>query len=482
MILETVKIQKMGPKLGLYFSKFHFPKGKLVEINVSKENRSKIFLTKFNRLIVLRKNIVNYLRLKSGDKINLDINEKNNLNRSKEFLLNEKIDMLALIPESTSKNYKIFATGFKKKNEEWLRIWYSHERGSGKQVEIRRYANIEILGSMLGQYQAEGTKFKNTDNKISVEFVNKLINENKEFFDSLMSLGISKNMVKFKYIYNPKKISRQTVNKHLNEFNEKFNFPIDIYKNNSKGYGFVSTVRSVLLSEIIINCMNSIREFLSSNPIISGNHKKLAESFFAKLLCGDGTLDVRCNRRKFPDLKIKIVDCDKKHLQDYSRLMENLGFKARIYEQYINVCSSCSFLNLIKLYNINAFENTINRNKLIVAIALMFRGRRIKTYLRFLDLISKESYSAVYISKKYEVSYQAAHDWLNNKMREGFIERIDSSLWRFTDKGKELVHSLICWRKNYENLVKKKEIEDPSALLESLKIKKMSKKINKSGQ
>jgi len=59
MKLENVKILKMGNKLGIWFSKFYFPKGSQVQIKIIKENKEKTFLAKFNRLITLRKGIEN---------------------------------------------------------------------------------------------------------------------------------------------------------------------------------------------------------------------------------------------------------------------------------------------------------------------------------------------------------------------------------------------------------------------------------------
>ena len=39
MKLENVKIHKMGNKFGIYFSKFYFPKGSLIQIKIIKGDK-----------------------------------------------------------------------------------------------------------------------------------------------------------------------------------------------------------------------------------------------------------------------------------------------------------------------------------------------------------------------------------------------------------------------------------------------------------
>lgn len=473
MKFNNIKIHKMGPKLGFWLSNFYFPKGCLVEINVTKEFKQKNFLTRYNKVIVIRKDIIKFLNLRHLDLINLEIVQIWNLKRKNELFLNDKIDMLSLIPEYTSRDYEIFVTKFEKNNQDYLRIWYSHQRGSGRQIEIRRFMDIEDIGSLLGQYQAEGTKYKNTNKKFRVQFVNKLVKEHEEFSDILLNFGIPKDMFKFNFNYNPNKISKNQVKRNIYEFHSLLNYHVKLTPRNCLGIGFILGIGNSLLTEIIINSLNKIRKLLAEENKYKNYEQTLANCFFAKLLTGDGTLDASTKRKNFPRLKIKIVDEDLNYLRDYCRIMENLGFKPKIYTNYINVASACSFKNLLYLYQIKAFSNTNNWNKLLVSIELCLTGRRISTYSRFLDLIAYDFFNCKFIATKYSVSLQAAREWLVNKCKEGLIIKVNKSDWTLSDEGKKIATLLMEWKKDYTNLINEKIIEDPIELLESLKFKKL---------
>jgi hypothetical protein len=474
MKFGNIKVNKMSTKLGLGLSKFYFPKGCLVEINITKGFKQKVFLTKYNKVIVIRKDIIKFLDLKYLDLINLEIVKINNVKRTNELFINNKIDMLSLIPERTSRGYEIFVTKFEKNNQDYLRIWYSHERGSGRQIEIRRFMNIESIGSLLGQYQAEGTKHKKTNAKFRVEFGNKLVEEHREFMNVLLKLGVPRDMFKFYFGFNPNKISKKQVEKYVNQFKFVINYPVKLIANNSsKGIGFRLVVRNTLLTEIVINGLDKIRKLLVEKNDYTANRQNLGNCFFAKLLTGDGTLDVNSKRKNFPRVKVKIVDGDYNYLRDYYKIMGNLGFKPKIYPKYINVVSACSFKNLLYLYQIKAFSNTNNWNKLLVSIMLCLRGRRINTYYRFLDLIAYDLFNCKHIVTKYSVSYQAAREWLINKCKEGLIVKVNKSDWALSDEGKYISNLLMRWKKDYTNLINEKRIEDPTELLESLKFKKL---------
>ena len=310
MKFNNIKVLKMGNKLGIWFSKFYFPKGSLVQIKVIKENKEKIFMTKFNRMITLRRATEKFLNLKYQDLITIELDEIKNTEKSRDLFYEDKIDMLSLIPDKTSRGFEIIVTEFDKNNEKWLRIWYSHERGSGQQLEIRRLVEIDTLGSLLGQYQAEGTKHKRTI-KFSLEFTNKIIPEHQEFIAFLLKLGISKDAFEFRFTYNPNRLSEEEMINHVKRFETIVGCKIKISQGTSKGIGFRTVIRNTLLTEIVLNSLDKIRDILTNESKYTLNQQELANNFLAKLLTGDGTLDVRCTRRDFPDISIKIVDTDK---------------------------------------------------------------------------------------------------------------------------------------------------------------------------
>ena len=471
MKLENVKVHKMGNKLGIYFSKLYFQKGNLVQIRIIKEDKQKEFLTKFNNVITLRREIENFLHLDYQDLITLEIQEIKNSERTEELFHEDKIDVLFLIPERTSKGYEIFVNEFIKNNENWLMIWYSHERGSGQQLEIRRFAEIESFGSLLGQYQAEGTKHKNT-NKFNVEFTNKIIPEHQEFIASLSKLGIPKDSFEFRFTYNSNRISEEEMINHVKSFETIIGCKVKISQGNSKGIGFRTVVRNTILTEIVLNSLDKIRNLLANESKYTLNQQELANNFLAKLLTGDGTLDVRCNRRDFPELYMKIVDQDLNYLKDYCAILRNNEFKTRINEKRICVISSCSFRGLLHLYRIKAFKNSSSWNKLLTAIALCLRGRRYYTYLRFLELADYEKFGTSVISKGFQMQSNMASDWLNNKVKENLIVKNSYNSWSLTSEGENLSQTLKIWSKDYKNLKNLKGFEDPFHLLKTLKIKK----------
>ncbi|MBI2655277.1 hypothetical protein HYX06_02525 [Candidatus Woesearchaeota archaeon] len=474
MKLENVKAVKMGSRLGIAFSKYPFPKGNLVQIIILKENVQKTFLAKFNRIIAIRRGMENSLNLKHNELLILEIQEIINLDRTKELFQEGKIDMLSLISQTTSKGYKIIVTSFTLNNEDWLRIWYSHERGSGQQLEIRRFVEIGEFGSLLGQYQAEGTKHKNA-NKFNLEFTNKIIPEHQEFIDFLSKLGIPKEACEFRFTYNPNRLSEEETINHVKNFETIIGCKAKISQGNSKGIGFRTVIRNTILTEIVLNSLDKIRNLLANESRYTCNQQELANNFLAKLLTGDGTLDVRCNRRDFPELHMKIVDQDLNYLKDYCTILRNNGFKTRINEGRICVISSCSFKGLLYLYRIKAFKNSNSWNKLLTAIALCSRGRRYYTYSRFLELANYDKFGTSVISKGFQMQSNMASDWLNNKVKEDLIVKNNYNSWSLTSEGKNLSETLKSWSKDYTTLTNLKGFENPFALLETLKVKKYKK-------
>ncbi len=463
----------MGPKLGIALPKVLFRKGALIEITVSKGDKEKIFLTKFNRILTLRRHIVNSLNLNYSDLVYIKIRKIGKNPRSKDLFKGNRLDLLALIPKKTSRGYRIFVNPFKKKDKDWLRIWYSHSRGSGKQIELKRFIEIKTLGTLLGQYQAEGTKHQKSQRKFSVEFKNKLIKEHREFLDSLFDMGLSRDLINFYFGFNPEKLSKKQIKEEIRKFQSQINYPVRLSPSKKcKGSAFGLIIRNVLLTEIILFSLDKIRIFLANQNKYSLEKKELVNCFFAKLLTGDGTLDSRCNTRKFPHLQIKIVDKDINYLHDYSQIMKNLGFHPRINLNRIYVISGCSFKNLLYLYQSKAFKNTNNWNKLLVSIKLCLEnGRRSNTYYRFLQLEKQKIFTNLSVSNDFNIQLRTANSWLHSKKKENLVIQTNKSQWTLTKKGKELVSILKEWQKDYNKLVHKKKIKDPAKLLVSLKPK-----------
>ena len=430
----TKTVLSMGNKKGIFLGMnfetvFGIKKGSIIEIEFKKSDKKCFIISRMNYNIVLRRVAEKELNLKINDKIQLGIRQIYNTARPKSIFSNGLIDLLYFVPVD------IISIEFIKNEEKWLRLWKSHDRGSSRQIEIRRYIGIEPFGRILGQLQAEGTK-----KPINVEFCNTLMSEHKEFSSVLKLIGVDSILVRY------------------------------VSKNN---YLLIKTiVRSSILAAILLNAMNEVRRVLVEKEI-DRELKILVNAFFSKVLIGDGTIDI--NRRKVPNVSIKIVDINKKHLEDYSSIMKKLGFASKIDYKHILVKSSCSFDNLLYLYGIRAFENSNNWNKLLVSIAMVLEGRRLTTYLRFIEFLKLERFDSLYIKKKYNVVLRSANDWLNNKEKEGYVRRVDNRSpvkYVLTSKAVDLANMLISWEKEFDIIKNSSHTNNLLDLRDSLMIRK----------
>lgn len=382
MKFKTTQVLKMGNKVGIFIGnsyaiRYKIKKGSPVLLFVIYKGKKLIQICRMNSIIVLRKSVLPSLNY--GDSIRFSIQNFKNLKRNKKIFCKGQIDLTSLIPLKTVNGYELLTSQFSTCGEKWLRIWYSHKKGSGRQFEVKRYIDIDKFASLLGQYQAEGTK-KGT----SVEFTNILMTEHKDFIKSLEHMGVTNiKLLKMKNAYR-------------------------------------TVVRYSALASIILYSMNTMRKMLIKNEM-DYNLYVFANTFFSKVLIGDGTIDI--GKRKVPQVSIRIVDCNKTHLQDYKKLMKRLGFHPHINEKYITVKSSCSLENLIYLYNIKAFWNSNNWNKLLIAIRMLLEGRRLNTLYRFLDLRSKEYFTSLDINKSYNVGLRTANHWIGNCIKAGYVKK-----------------------------------------------------------
>jgi hypothetical protein len=370
------------------------------------------------------------------------------------------IDLLPYIPKKTSSDCEVFV----KEKGEFLELSFKHPRS--KPFKLRRFVDPKILGSMFGQYQAEGTK--DAKKKFRLEFTNKLIQEHKEFSDGLFHLGVTKEKMIFEMIYQPD----FSVDKMKNAF-EKHVGKITVFrKTNMKGkYGFRTYVRNTLLLEIFLNALDSERKKMTKENTI------LSDCFFAKMLTGDGTVDTRTNNREYdyPHTRINITDRNFGYLKDYSDIMKNLGFTPHIIEKYICVRSGCTVWNLLYLYKIRAFENSRNWNKLLVTIGLYLEGRRHNTYYRFIELEKLGEFTSKDYMNFFGFSLRVTNDWLNNKEKEGLLigkrNRPYPVKWSLTPKAIKLVDTLKQFKKELDSLTNKREANGLLDLLNSLKTK-----------
>lgn len=343
-----------------------------------------------------------------------------------------------------------------------------------KPIRLRRHVDAYILGGLLGQYQAEGRKAPRT-HKGRLEFTNKNILEHKEFFAGLLHLGVTAERIVLEYMYRDTPSQEQIENfeKVVGKITVVYKSPV--MRGN---YGYRTYVRSNILFYTFMNILHSFRKQMTAEKTL------LTEVFFAKLLTGDGTIDVRTNNREYdyPHVRIKITDKDEEYRKDYAEIMKILGFNPHILDKHISVRASCSLEKLLYLHSIQAFRNTNNWNKLLVSITLYLEGRRHNTHYRFVTLSSKTVFSSKEFMRDFGMTnLRTANDWLNNKEKEGLLvgQKVKPHTpvkWSLTSKARTLSDLLCKWRFDYDRFKETQDTKDNYEMLEGLKIKKLSRK------
>ncbi len=484
--MMLTKIHSCGDKLSLYIPKKEqiYQKGDSVLVTIKKNSKEVRFISRFNHNITVRTNFVNFIGLKKHDYVHVTLKKIKNVPRKKNLFFKGKIDMLSLIPEKTSRSFEIIVYPFMKNQIKLLKTWYCHNRGSGCQLELRRFVDIDKFGRLLGQYQAEGTKHNGTCRKFHVQFANKLLAEHVDFLSYLELLGLSREMVEFRLIYNPNKYPKKSINLYLKRFKQLINLNLRITIDpTNRGFGLFCIIRNVLLTEILLHSMNRVRKSLATRKSYTEDQKILVGAFFAKLLTGDGTMDIRTKNREYdyPTTRIRIVDQNKEYLEDYKNIMDRLGFKTKINFEHIFVRAHCGFHQMIYLYQIGAFKNTNNWNKILVNIDLLLKGKRTSTLRRYFDLVKLDRFNTSIVASKSGLNISGAYDWLKRAVTRNYVIKISCNNypvrlinWKTTSKAEDLVDALKLWQGDFLKLHRRLGIKDSINLLESLKTKHKS--------
>lgn len=460
-------------KISIPKSIFDSLESRFIELKIEKDNSSRKFLALANRRLTVRKHLRRELCVGPEDSVLLKISEVERSERPNEIISNGHVDMLSLIPEKTSRDYEMVVSEFEKGDEEWLRVWYPGGSKGARQIEIRRFVDSRLFGELLGQYQAEGKK---SIDESRIEFTNKLISEHRDFVDNLLELGVSKYLINSCCIYNSDLVSEVEVEKYCSRFEAETGIDIEeVYRINSRGPMCSRTyIRNGTLAEILFNAMCKVRKSIVTD--ISDCRRALASGFVRKLLTGDGTLDTNISSAKehlTPSINIKIVDENEEALEDYKKILSNLGFHPHINYERIWTRSSCSLEDLIFLYRIKAFKNTKNWRKLILSVSILLEGRRYKTYKRFVELRDDEPISTTGLAEKYDISRRSAQDWIKNKQEEGLlsIERESPfpKLYSFTDKAHRFSEDLKNILQLESDIKEEKGVEGSKDALERVK-------------
>lgn len=356
------KVYLMGRKQGLYLSQDVFSKIKIslrtpIKIVFYKNENDFSYFTTYNRIISLRYEALKFLE--GAKEAAFKIEPIKYFEKPKNMFHEGQIDLGFFVSDFTSNGLKVVCESFKSEGSEWLLLWSYHSRGSSKQIVLRRFLNIEKFGNFLGQMQAEGTK----QNAKKLEFANKLPLEHIDFINYLLYFGLDDCEIMTDCIYHEK----------IKDIDEEIQNFQDLTGRNIRGKymtclgkggsAFKTYLRNSLVTDLFLSCLDTTRKYLVEASWGSKEFE-LFEAFFAKILTGDGTIDIDQKGRKTPQARVKLVDRNLSYLEDYASLMRKYGLNPHINTKHIFVRSSINPAVIKRLYEIKAFFHTPNYEKL----------------------------------------------------------------------------------------------------------------------
>jgi predicted transcriptional regulator len=164
--------------------------------------------------------------------------------------------------------------------------------------------------------------------------------------------------------------------------------------------------------------------------------------------------------------------------EDYQKILKNRGFrKIRLEAQHRRVQARLSWNDVFLLYAIKAFTGTANYRKLIATIAFYLQyNRNGRRYAILLDLASKDTFTTNDIMKQ-GLPYDKARSYAKYMLKKGYIrvatigDHGQKNL-SLTDKGTKLITLLMQWKQEYQNLKETTNLNDPLAILNTLKNKR----------
>jgi intein/homing endonuclease len=212
----------------------------------------------------------------------------------------------------------------------------------------------------------------------------------------------------------------------------------------------------------------------------SVQNDSLRQNFLAKLLSGDGSLDSRKTSKRL-DVRIKIVDQNTEYLHDYAEILAMEGFKAKVLKRKLTVRAYCTWMNLLKLYQIGAFRNNRNWIKLLCSIKIAIRGREIQGYRRIQELSKLERITNHDVCFRYGIGTRSANLWIGHMRRLNLMKRLPRvpgdpyNGYTVTSLGKIASSLLDAMELDYLEICAKRGIDDPEIMLSETKQKNLAR-------
>jgi hypothetical protein len=272
-----VNVTKSCSKLGITIPQFSQsnPAREVVRLTVENQSAQASFLALAAPWVTIPTSICTRLNIAYGQSLSiLELKPIQPHTRPPFKTEEEKVDMLSLIPPTSTNGYQLYVDEYENNGERWLRIWYHHPRGAARQIELRRWIDISKLGQLLGQLQAEGDK-----KSLRVVFKNASISEHADFVTALRELGTPATSILARCILNPTKSSQESAREYATSYARATGIVISSLNENIAMKGAIvaeTCVRSSILASILSSAMDETREGTIAD-------ERLRHAFLAKL-------------------------------------------------------------------------------------------------------------------------------------------------------------------------------------------------------
>ena len=461
---------KSGSKLGItipHFLQYSNSDRTVIRLTIQNQFGQASFLTLAAPWITIPTKICTKLDIAYDEKLSiLEIKPVQQHSRPPFKTDGEKVDMMSLIPSASINGCPLYVDEYETNGERWLRIWYHHPRGAARQIELKRDVDISKLGRLLGQLQAEGDK-----NSDRVAFKNVSLSEHADFVLSLQELGVSSGITA-RCTFNPSKSTDQEVAAYTSNYSSATGiavFSLDRMDGMKGSIAAYTYVRSTILTRVLFFAIDELRSGRIQNSLLRRN-------FLAKLLSGDGSLGARRTPRRL-DVRLTVVDNNIEALHDYANMLAQEGFKAKVLTDRITVRAYCTFLNLLRLYEIGAFGNSKNWIRLLCAIKITILGRENYEYKRIQALSKLDAITSDEVSAKYGIGRRASNLWIHTMERKNLLEisrksRVEGrKSYVVSAKGKAIAQLIEAIERDYDRIAAQEGADDPESILRKIKTK-----------
>jgi len=401
----------------------------IIKINNGSEFLEKIsdekrfVISKEQKIKFLNKNVIIIKEIKIKKKL-----EKN-------LIKNKKINLIKLIAEKTRCGTQINII----EKDDNLICFCKSFNGRLRNIIIKKRAPLKFC-RLLGYYQAEGSKEK----KIKKRKGRQVVITNTDFNLIEDFINLSKHIIETS-IWNAE-IKLPKKNKQKENFIKKKLIKLGISKkkiktrieNKLKDFSIRLFICSTLLSDIVINLMNKIREKLIKEDLSNKDFLEMYINFMQGLFAGDGNYDTYKNKMGGTHHRLIFYEADKDYANDYQKLLEKIGIESRLIKiknknLYI-IRSTLNWKYLLLFQELKIFKyHGKHRISLINSIKNHKRYRSHKS-LRYID-------SGFNISKICKISNKdktTCYNWIKEMTSKGIVIKNRINDWSLSQEGKRI--------------------------------------------